>query len=200
MTTDHRTITATVAPPDLPSADADQARAAAREKALNTNTDRTLLLTATAQGVEAFIGRAIWRGKATGGHRRSVSVVAVRDQSRPVSLCPLLPDVSGVSVSGVEVKRWNDAAGAFEAASYTLRPGARVLATEPGEFEVACDLLPAEDRPAAVVEALARTWAYRETVRPGDVTDFGAERSLAGAIHRSGAAELLQAVRTFIPM
>ena len=50
--------------------------------------------------------------------------------------------------------------------------------------------------PPSAIEALARLWAYRETLRPGDLTEVtGEQQVLAGGMMKSGAAEALRGVR-----
>ena len=45
----------------------------------------------------------------------------------------------------------------------------------------------------AAIEAVAGLWAYRETLRPGDLTDVAGEQQvLAGGMMKSGAAEVLR--------
>ena len=199
MVSDHELLSIEVDPPALPAEVEAQARGAAREKALSPNTDRALLLTACAVEIERYAERLFWRGPA-GAARTSTAVVSVRDYSYPVAYCPLYPDVSGVAASLTSLRLWGDDTQAWAALSapddYSLRPGARFAVGRPGQYEIVSSLTAPATAPPSAIEALARLWAYRETLRPGDLTDVGGEQQvLAGAMMKSGAAEVLRGVR-----
>ena len=89
MVSDHELVSIEVDPPVLPDEVAAQARAAAREKALSTNTDRTLLLTACAVEIERYAERILWRGVGTA--RTSTAVVSVSEFHVPRRVLPTLP-------------------------------------------------------------------------------------------------------------
>ena len=60
------------------------------------------------------------------------------------------------------------------------------------------DLTPGAEVPDEAVEAVARLWAFREQLRPGDLTmgdGSGEQQVLAGAIMKSGAAEIMRTLR-----
>ena len=194
---DHELISIEVDPPALPAEDEAQARAAAREKALSANTDRTLLLTACAVEIERYAGRMFWRGAVPA--RASTAVVHVRAYIYSVAYCPLYHDVSGVAAALTSLRRWNDDTQAWvtlSAPDYWMMPGARLRVARQGQYEIVSSLTAPVTAPPSAIEALARLWAYRETLRPGDLTDVGGEQQvLAGAMMKSGAAEVLRGVR-----
>ena len=198
MVSDHELVSIEVDPPVLPAEVEAQARGAAREKALSTNTDRTLLLTACAVEVERYAERMFWRGVGTA--RTSTAVVLVRSHGDSIAFCPLYQDVSGVSALLTSLRRWDDDLQAWVTLSasspYRTLPGAKILVGRPGQYEIVSSLTAPSAAPPSAIEALARLWAYRETLRPGDLTDVGGEQQvLAGAMMKSGAAEVLRGVR-----
>ena len=115
-----------------------------------------------------------------------------------LSACPQFPDVSGVTVSVVSVRRWDDETSAYVDATHKVLPGGRIEVEEVGIYEVTADLTPGADVPDEAVEAVARLWAFREQLRPGDLTmsdGSGEQQVLAGAIMKSGAAEIMRTLR-----
>ena len=193
---DHRTIESAVSPPTMPAAVDTHALAMAREKAVSKTTDRAIIIQSCAVEVERFCSRVFFRGP-VGAARTAEAIVAIMDPSRPVSVCPVRPNVSGVVVSGVEVAVWDDAAADWTTPSpaHTVRPAGRVLIHAAGEYRVRCALLPADPVPDPIVEAIGRMFAMREQLRPGDTTIEG-PMNLAGVLIRSGAGEILLSWRT----
>ena len=194
---DHELVSSEVDPPVLPVEVEAQALAASREKALTMSVDRRLLLQACAVEVERYCDRMFWPGTA-GAARVSTAVVIVRSPTYSVSYCPLYQDVSGVAAALTSVKRWEDQAWVTLAASddYRTLPGSRIVVGRSGQYEIVSSLTAPATAPPSAIEALARLWAYRETLRPGDLTDVGGEQQvLAGGMMKSGAAEALRGVR-----
>ena len=206
-----------VTPPAVSAEVEAHALAMVRGKALSQNTDRRLMLRTVAREVETFCGRLLWRADG-GGARRSVSEVEV---SRPFAgsyfngtaygygacgsnggavlyACPQFVDVSGVSVSVVSVRRWDDETSAYVDATHKVLPGGRIEVEEAGIYEVTADLTPQADVPDEAVEAVCRLWAFRAQLRPGDLNmgdGAGEQQVLAGAIMKSGAAEIMRTLR-----
>ena len=80
-----RLIRATVAAPVLSDAVRAHAFALAREKSLQSNADRALMLVSAAAELEAWIGGAYF-----GSNRVSVATVEVTDVSEDLSTAPTL--------------------------------------------------------------------------------------------------------------
>ena len=199
MVSDHELVSLEVDPPVLPAEVEAQALATSREKALTMSVGRRLLLQTCAVEVERFAERLFWSGPA-GAARTSTAVVNVRFCFYSVAVCPLYPDVSGVAASLTSLRRWDGAGPAWVTLSapddYRLLPGARLAVGRPGQYEISASLTAPATAPPSAIEAVARLWAYRETLRPGDLTDVAGEQQvLAGALMKSGAAEALRGVR-----
>ena len=190
MMTNHVVSELTVDPPSLPAADESHALALAREKALEVTTDRRLMLTAFAQECERYCLRLFWPGEGS-ATRRYVSVQEVDDPSRPLSIAPDHPDLSGVETSNLTVEVWRS--GAFEAADYELRPSGRVRLALPGSYRIGVSLAPPTPAPYGAREGVARLFGLRETKRSGDA-DIGLPQ-FGNALLRSGAAEIMRPLR-----
>ena len=197
MVSDHELVSLEVDPPVLPVEVEAQALATSREKALRMTVGRRLLLQTCAVEVERFAERLFWRGAVPA--RTSTAVVRVRNDAVPLAVCPLYADVSGVEASLTSLRRWDEASRAWvtlSAPEYSMLPGARLEVGRPGQYEISASLTAPPTAPPSAIEAVARLWAYRETLRPGDLTDVAGEQQvLAGALMKSGAAEALRGVR-----
>ena len=97
------------------------------------------------------------------------------------------------------VQRWDDEAQAWVALAagaddgYRLAPAARIIVSRSGQYEITATLTAPTAVTPSAVEAVARLWAYRATLRPGDLTDAAGEQQvLAGGMMKSGAAEILR--------
>ena len=167
----------------------------ARESALTLTADRQTILLSAAAEVERYIGQMIFRGVG-GAPRVATSVVEV---VAPFELPAVgaLPRTQG-AVTIISVERWDDELEAFTPVEYVRRPLARILVPEGGAFQIVADVLPLVTIPAAIINAVAMVFSYREQYRPGqgsgDLSD-GSAPSVAGAILRSGAAEVLRGYR-----
>ena len=146
--------------------------------------DRRVLLQACAVEVERYCDRMFWPGTA-GAARMSTAVVIVRSPSYSVAYCPLYPDVSGVAAVLTSLRRWDAEAWVALAASddYRTLPGARIVVGRSGQYEIVSSLTAPTTAPPSAIEALARLWAYRETLRPGDLTDVAGEQQVSGGWH-----------------
>ena len=203
-------LSGSVTPPAVSPAVEAHALAMVRGKALSQNTDRRLMLRTAAREVEVFCGRLLWPADG-GGPRRSVSEVEV---SRPFEgsyfygsnggamlyACPQFTDVSGVTVSVVSVQRWDDETWAYvdPTPAHRVMPAGRIEVSEAGIYQVTADLTPQATVPDEAVEAVCRLWAFRAQLRPGDLTmgdGSGEQQVLAGAIMKSGAAEIMRTLR-----
>ena len=190
---DHELLSIVVDTPELPTAVENHALAASREKGLSQSVDRRLLLQACAVEVERYCNRIFWPGAQ--GARTSTAVVIVRDHAYSVAYCPIYSDVSGVAAVLTSLRRWDGDAQAWVTLSapddYWLIPGARFLVGRHGHYEIVASLTAPTTAPPSAIEALARLWAYRETLRPGDLTEVtGEQQVLAGGMMKSGAAEV----------
>ena len=182
-----------VDPPVLPTAVIDHALAASRKKSLLTNTDRDLLLVACAVEVEQRLQRVVWPGEPA--ERSSASLVIVRDSRLAVPYCPLYPDTRVQQIT--QVRMWDNEIQGWvtlsQSVGYWLFPGARILVNRAGQYEITAALTAPATAPPNAIEAVARLWAYRDTLRPGDLADItGEQQVLAGALTKSGAAEILR--------
>ena len=101
-----------------------------------------------------------------------------------------------MTVTAVEI--WDDDSEAFAPSTYIRRPLGLILVPRAGTFRITASVLPSANFPAAIGNAVALTFSYREEYRPrhsaSDLSD-GAAPSVAGAILRSGAAEALRFYR-----
>ena len=112
--------------------------------------------------------------------------------------CPQFPDVSGVTVSVVSVQRWDDETSAYVDVTHKDMPAGRIEVEQAGVYQVTADLTPGATVPDEAVEAVCRLWAFRAQLRPGDLTmgdGSGEQQVLAGAIMKSGAAEIMRTLR-----
>ena len=193
--TDHELLSIAVDPPVLPAEVEAHAQATAREKALSQSVDRRLLLQACAVAVERELQRVVWPG-AGGGARASSSIVIVRDRDFAVPYCSLYPMTLTQVLTSVRLW-WDDAQDwttLTVGTGYRNVPGARTLVEVSGQYEIVSSLTAPTTAPPNAIEAVARLWAYRETLRPGDLSEIAGEQQvLAGGMMKSGAAEVLRA-------
>ena len=191
--TDHELLSIAVDPPVLPVEVENQALAARRGKALSQNTSRLLLLQACAVAVERELKRIVWPGSPAS--RTSTAIVIVRDRYFAVPFCSLYPYTLSQSLTSVRL--WSDDAQDWTTLTagngYRLAPGARILVDVAGQYEIVSSITAPTTAPPNAVEAVARLWAYRDTLRPGDLSDIAGEQQvLAGGMMKSGAAEALR--------
>ena len=193
--TDHELLRIpAVDPPVLPADVEAQALAASREKELSFTVDRKLLLAACAVAVERELQRIVWPGDPA--VRMSTAIVIVRDRDFAVPYCPLYPETFMQSLTSVRL--WSDDAQDWTALAagtgYRNTPGARILVDVAGQYELVSSLTAPTSAPPNAIEAVARLWAYRETLKPGDLTEVtGEQQVLAGGMMKSGASEALRA-------
>ena len=200
--TDHELLSISVDPPVLPDAVESHALATSREKALTVTDDRRLLLAACAVAVERELLRVVWPGSQDPmpAARTSTSLVIVRDRDFAAPLCSLYPETFAQALTSVRL--WDDdaqdwttlAASTTTSNGYRNAPGARILVDVAGQYEIVASLTAPTTAPPNAIEAVARAWAYMETLRPGDLSEIAGEQQvLAGAMMKSGAAEVLRA-------
>lgn len=182
---------------DMPELDAEttaQARAMAGEKAVALTEDRTNILIAAAAEIEEYVGRLFYRGLA--GSVRVGTTVIELDAPGDAPILAQFPITDPVNVTSVV--RWDDAAAAFQAADWIVRPVGMVRLPTAGTYRIVAGATPTLNYPASVHEAVARLFAFREIHRPqrtdGAMTDSGLPPTQAGAMLRSGAAEILRHV------
>ena len=193
--TDHELLSIAVDPPVLPEAVESHALAASREKELSFTEDRRLLLAACAVAVERELQRVVWPGVITKPVRTSTALVIVRDRDFAVPLCSLYSATWMQLLTSVRL--WSDEAQDWTALTagtgYRIAPAARILVDVAGQYEIVSSLTAPTDAPPNAIAAVARLWAYRETLRPGDLSDIAGEQQvLAGGMMKSGAAEVLR--------
>ena len=179
-----------IAAPTLPSEVLDHAKGLSREKALTFPADRLAILVSCAVECERWIGRALWPGP-----RAATAIVRVTDTSEDVPLLPMLPDVTGVTLGVPIVRVWDDGGEDWTAATYRKRPAGRVRVSASGEYDISVTANPSSTIPPEAIEGVSRLFALRETLRPGDLTEVtGEQQVLAGAVVKSGCAEVLRAI------
>ena len=192
VVTDHELLSISVDPPVLPAEVEAHAQATAREKALSQSVDRRLLLQACAVAVERELQRIVWPPA-----RTSTAIVIVRDRDFAAPYCALYPMT--LSQLLTSVRRWDDEAQDWVTLSavdrgYRLVSSSRLVVATGGQYEIVSSLTAPTTAPPNAVEAVARLWAYRETLRPGDLSEIAGEQQvLAGGMMKSGAAEVLRA-------
>ena len=190
--TDHELLSIAVDPPVLPAEVEAHAQATAREKALSQSVDRRLLLQACAVAVERELQRIVWPPA-----RTSTAIVIVRDRDFAAPYCALYPMT--LSQLLTSVRRWDDEAQDWVTLSavdrgYRLVSSSRLVVATGGQYEIVSSLTAPTTAPPNAVEAVARLWAYRETLRPGDLSEIAGEQQvLAGGMMKSGASEVLRA-------
>ena len=101
-------------------------------------------------------------------------------------------------VNVTRVSLWDDAAAAFQATEFIVRPVGMVRLPAAGTYRLVANATPTTNYPPAVHEAVARLFAFREIHRPqrgdGAMTDSGLPQTQTGAMMRSGAAEVIRHV------
>ena len=182
---DHELVSIEVDPPVLPTEVEAQALAASREKALS-HEHRPALATAGVRGGDRALLRPDILARRGGGSH----VHGGRHRAGLSLLCRLLSALPGRvwsrggahvgSALGQRYPSVGDAVGSRRLPATPRRAGARSSA---GQYEIVSSLTAPATAPPSAIEALARIWAYRETLRPGDLTDVGGEQQvLAGGM------------------
>ena len=120
--------------------------------------------------VERELQRIVWPGSS--GARTSTALVIVRDRNFAVPYCPLYPETFMQALTSVRL--WSDVAQDWTTLTagtgYRLAPGSRILVDVAGQYEIVSSLTAPTTAPPNAIEAVARLWAYRETLRPGDLS------------------------------
>ena len=148
-----------------------------------------------------FLSHARSKLKRTAGGRsglgrvRRCPMIAVSDVSASRSrVMPAYPDVTGVRLSVVVIRRWSDGLEDWEASSSRKKAAGRVLLPSPGDYELSA-AVDVDTAPPEAIEGVARLFAIRDVLRPGQLSDIGEQQSLTGAFFKSGAAECLRPLR-----
>ena len=174
-----------------------QAIAMAGEKAVALTSDRENILTASAAEIEEYIGRMYYLGLA--GSARVCTTVVDLDGPGDVPAIAQLPLTAPVNV--MNVQRWSDDVAAFQTDTYIARPLGVLRVSCWGLYRIVAAATPSTNYPHAIQEAVARLFAFREINRPtkgaGAMTESGTPPTQAGAMMRSGAAEILRHVPRF---
>ena len=185
----------TVDPLELPDDLKTFARQMAGESSVALTDDRERILLSAALEIEMYVGKMYFRG-AAGSARSCTSIVEV-DGPGSVPAIPQFPRSTPVNVTAVA--RWSDSAGAFVTSEYVARPLGRIRVAAAGTYRLLASATPNPNYPTVIDEAIARLFSYHEAYKPrrntSDLSDGNAP-SIAGAVLRSGAAELLRFVRT----
>ena len=197
--TDHKPLSIVVDPPVLPVDVENHALAAAREKSLTITDDRRILLRTCAEVVEGELQRVVWPPAA----RVSTMRVIVRTRTFALPYCELYPMTVMQAVTSVRL--WSDDAQDWTPLTpsngYRYVPDSRILVDVAGTYEIVSTLTAPTPAPPNAVEAVARLWAYRETLRPGDLTEISGEQQvLSGGMNKSGASEALRAEKWWVPL
>ena len=143
---------------------------------------------AVARGIEVHTDRLVWPSA-----RTSTAVVHQRAGGE-IDHFPSRPRTTGGVVSSV--KLWRD--GAYVDAGHTVAAPTTVRVPETGIYQIVSTVTIAD---AAVephiIEGAARLFAFLWQLRPGDVQSSGMQQSIAGALIKSGAAEVLGSDEVF---
>ena len=189
----------TLTAPELSDAVKAQAQAMAGLSDATLTADRLAILATCAIEIERWVGRCLWQATGNAG-RRAVTELEVKAAPCEVPACVELPQTGGVDVVITSVELWDDSAAAYQTASYTARPGGRLLLSAAGIYRITATLDPGDEPPADAVEGLSRLFGYREVRRPNAATMATSEDGptpprLQGAVMKSGAAEALRYLR-----
>ena len=165
----------------------------AGERAVSVTDDRKNIMFAAAVEIEGYLDRMYFRGP--GGAARSCTSVVDVAAAGDVPVIPELPRTAPVNVT--HVLRWSDEAGAFQTASYQARP-LGVIRVERGVYQIVVSATPSLSYPISVREAVARLFSFRESFKPRrDTIELadGTTPTVAGAVMKSGAAEVVRHIR-----
>ena len=149
--------------------------------------------------VEGELRRVVWPPAA----RVSKMRVNVRTRAFALPYCELYPMTVTQAVTSVRL--WSDEAQDWTTLTpsngYRYVADSRILVDVAGQYEIVSTLTAPTPAPPTAVEAVARLWAYRETLRPGDLTEISGEQQvLAGAMMKSGASEVLRPEKWWVPL
>ena len=197
----HQLITWSVDPPVIPDAVYTNAMSMAREGQLaaTVTEDRPKILTAAAAYCEQYLERLIFQGESGSPARNSVAEIEVDEYGALVSVCPRYPDMTGITISNLTVEMWKDDASAYEAyMDFKRRPGGRLKLMADRTYKITVDLLAPATPNKVAEQAVARLFAAQERLRAGDlvVQGTGITGGLNNLLHRSGARDLLDSIKT----
>lgn len=146
------------------------------------------LAASVARGIEVHTDRILWPAA-----RTSTAVVHQR-AGGGVDHFPSRPRTTGGAVSSVMLWR----AGSYTDAVHTAATPTTVQVPETGIYQIVSTVTITDDEVEPhVLEAAARLFAFMWQLRPGDVESSGMQQSIAGAMIKSGATEVLGAEEVF---
>ena len=118
-----------------------QARAMAGEKAVALSKDRTNILIAAAAEVEEYVGRLFYRGLA--GSARACTTVLELDAPGDAPMLAQFPSTDPAIVTAVAL--WDDAAAAFQASDFLVRPVGMVRLPTAGTYRITASATPSHE-------------------------------------------------------
>ena len=105
----------------------------------------------------------------------------MRDRDFCGAVLRALPEVTR-SQALTSVRLWSDDAQDWTTLTagtgYWDAPGARILVDAAGQYEIVSSLTAPTTAPPNAIEAVARLWAYRETLRPGDLSEVTSDQQV----------------------
>lgn len=189
-------VSTVVTPGVVPTDMVERSKSASLISATPTRTlDQSWVETAFHE-IEAW-SRTLWL-RGTSDYRQST----VEIELDPREHCPLFPTHSNcVGATLVSIDRWSDTDEAY--AAYTdkhLVPGGRVMVEDHGTYRIVARYTPDEDLPGPIVQAVTRVAAWLDAYGPARVKGDALNpnpipTSVAGCVHRSGAASILASYR-----
>lgn len=192
----HRVSTRVLTPPAVPDPLKLHAQNTSRQGAVTFDAPKLAALISCAAEVERWTGRLWWLAESDGARViQTVWDVPTLLHGIRAELTPRYPAVwQDISATVVEV--WKS--GAWTAAdsdAWSMPVPQTVRFVRGGQYRVRASMTVAPPVPPEVEEGVARLWAARDTLRPGDKSETGEYHALQGAMLKSGAAEILRGVR-----
>ena len=177
---------ATVSPPTI-SADL-LAKITAAVRNFESDDYAPQLAGAVARGIEVHTDRIVWP------EARTSTAVVFQDGGGEVDHFPTRPRTAGGAVSSVRL--WRD--GGYADAGHTAVTPTTVRVPGTGIYEIVSTVTIADaDVEPHCIEGAARLFAFMWQLRPGDVQSSGMQQSIAGAMIKSGAIEVLGSDEVF---
>ena len=180
---------ATVSPPTLSAAVLAGVTAAVRTFDDDDDEAYTAQLAASvARGIEIHCDRIVWPAL------RTSTAVVYQDARCEVDHFPTRPRTAGGAVSTLQL--WH--AGAYRDADYAAVTPSSIQVDKSGIYRIVSTVTITDDQVEPhMIEAAARLFAFQWQLRPGDIESSGMQQSIAGAMIKSGAIEILGAEETF---
>ena len=185
-----KSLTPLVVPADQLALGKSQARVGATP---TTDTDPSWIVAAW-RLVEVWCQRCFLRGASN--YREGVYEIEVTPEDGDLPIMVDHPRTPGASIQSLE--KWNDTTGSYDTTTaFRLRPGSRWRPDDDcATYRLTARVTPPVEIPDAVVQGALRTASWLRVYSPADVRSDGLGGttipvSVAGAVMRSGAAELL---------